>query len=151
MRHYVPQWNPFLLHQCRRQLRGALNRSSPAAPTVLAHFDADRVFVTRPSEVRMYALFADRHVLNGNLVIHRVVPDEIARTLVRPKGTTLQRHRVALRIRGIVLSTMDGDVAGIHRHREPPAVAALPDHILTHVRRAHHPRNGCPTGDSSRS
>ena len=56
MRYYLAQRYIVFLHQVGRQLGGAFNGSRPAIALVFAHFDTDRVAVTRPTKISVLTL-----------------------------------------------------------------------------------------------
>ena len=146
MRHDMTQGDALLLHQDRCELRCPLKGHPTVAAAVLAHFDADREAVSRAMEIRMLTLLADRHVLDRLAIIDGEVPNEITNAVAvfglwRSQRSTLERDRMLIGIRAVILRAVNRDVPRPHRPHDFAAMAAARDHVGAKIHLAIHPRN----------
>lgn len=150
-----------LIHEEGGELGGVVDGAREVVPSVLAHFDGDRIVVAGAVEVSVLALFIRREMLVGVAVLDGEVPGEEADAVATgafrsAQRTTLQSQRVMPGIASVILSGMDGDVAHVHRAVTAPAVGAAGDHVLNEVDFAeklrwrdflfhgHRPKSCCP-------
>ena len=64
------------LHEVGREFSCAIERPFPAIAAMFAHFDADAILVSWTIVIGMVALLRGRHVLNGNTVLYREMPND---------------------------------------------------------------------------
>lgn len=74
MRNDLGERNPVLIHQVGRELGRPINRSAQTVPLVLAHLESDRIFVSRPIEVRMPPSYVRGQMLHSHTLVNSVVP-----------------------------------------------------------------------------
>ena len=144
MRHDMTQGDALPLHQDRREFRSPLDRRPSTTAAVLAHFDANRETVSRTMEIRMLTLLADRHVLDRLAVIDGEMPNEITNAVAgfrlrRSQCATLERDRVLIGIRTVVLRAVNRNVARPHRPHDLASMTATRDHVGAKVYFAIHP------------
>ena len=147
MRNHVFQRNPILLHQDRRELRGAFNRRLLVRATLFTHLDPYRIPISRPIKIRVFALLRGRHVLDRHPLIDGKMPDQITypvspRSLCRTQGTPFQCQRMLLRSRSVILRAVNGDVTRIHRTHHSSAMRAARNHVHFQSHIPHHRRCG---------
>lgn len=140
VRDNLTQWDVVFIHQVSCELGGALDGRRPTVPPVFTHLNTDRVTVAGAIEVGVFTLFVCGKVLDGSVLIRRVVPDEVADTItpfafVGTEFTVFKSHGVAQGIgtAGIVLRAVDGDVSGLHWPPILPCVGTAPYKILFHI------------------
>lgn len=102
---------------------------------MLAHFDSNAVAVPWAVEVGVFALLVGGHVLEGDFVIHGVVPDEVADAVAAlafggAEGAAFECERVFPCIGTVILCAVDGDVARGHGAEYSSAVGAFWHEIL---------------------
>ncbi len=122
-----------LLHQISSELGGAFHRSFAAVATVLTHFNANTSTVAHTINISMLTLLVGWQVLDGDIILNCVVPDQVANAIASSQSALLQRASVIIGIAGVILRAVNGDVAWPHWHVFPVPMAPFWNNVFAQI------------------
>ena len=121
------------LHQVSGEFGGAVHCAFPAVAPVFAHFNADACAVAHAIDISMLSLLIGWQVLDGDIFLDGVVPDEVADAVAPTECAFLQGASVIVGIAGVILGAVNGDVAWAHGHVFPVPVAPLGNNVFAQI------------------
>ena len=133
VRHNIIKWNVMSLHQIRCQLGGTIKCAVVIIATMLAHLDPDACAIAHAIYISMFALLVGRQMLDGHILLHRIMPDQVANAIATTQGTLLQGSSMIIGIASVILCAVNGDVTRTHRHVLPVSVTALRNDVFVQV------------------
>lgn len=119
MRNDVFDRDPVNVSDVSGEACGFVDGEGEVIAAVFAHFDADAVVVAWAIKVGVFTLLTAGEVLDGNVFLSGEVPGEVADAVAAgaaggAEGSAFEGEGVVVSVAGVVLSAVDGDVAGFH-------------------------------------
>lgn len=150
---HIVDRNSVTIHQPRRQARGAIYGRTGVTAAIDTHLNPNGRAVTGPVVIGVLAALIGWEALVNGMIVHRVMPGDIADRVMAPfQCASLQHRRVGPGIgaSAAIIRGMDRDVARIERALYPAAIHPFWNQFLCNPRPPNTPANGTGAGTQAK-